>query len=304
MGGGSWSSTSNTCRRTEPFSALPLPLLTSESHKLFVIIEILHAGTTPRVNELRRRTEQALADLAPYAHVGLTRAATRKTGPSVPEHLLPVLLIDSKVVPASPADVRQQMKGSAAPGADTGDDAPGEHPDEFGVHSAVATPALPPAEPPLPTQQQIGATLAQVLLTSGPSAIRLPLVHRRIVAVALLLMVIGALLSTIVAIGPVLTYSGLLLLPIGLSTNGTRARQQPLMLIAGVACAFSALLLLWYFGPLIFNTVDATPPSASILYSALLCLCAAWGSAAIALLARRRLRQRLKDRLLQAVREF
>lgn len=303
MEGGLWNSTSNTYRRTEPFSALPPPLLTSESHKLFVIIEILHAGTTSRVNELRRRTEEALADLAPYAHVGLTRAATRKIGPSVPEHQLPVLLIDTKVVPASPANVRQQMNDSATPEAGTGVDMLGEYPDAFGVHPAVATPA-PPPEPPLPTQRQIRATLAQVLLTSGPSAIRLPLVHRRIVSVALLLMVIGALLSTIVAIGPVLTYSGLLLLPIGLSTNGTRARQQPLMLIAGVACALSALLLLWYFGPLIFNTVDATPPSASILYGALLCLGAAWGSAAVALLTRRRLRQQLKDRLLQAVREL
>lgn len=198
---------------------------------------------------------------------------------------MPALLIDNTIVPAdTPPAPLSDEPASATPGTLTGSPEPGTH------HAAH----------PIPSQHQITAHLAQALLTAGPKAIRLPLVHRRIVAIALLLMLAGALSSTFLAFGPLLTFTGLLLLPIGLATNGTRSRRQPLMLIAALAAFMSAVFLLWYFGPLLISDTDSVePPASALFYAALACLCIAWAGALAALLARRRLRQQLKDRLLQ-----
>ena len=250
-------------------------------------IELLFTQTDPELVELRQRTERSLADLAPYANITLVRTGARK-GPSrlVPEHL-PALLIDNTIVPADPPEAPDYT--TPATTAPTG-----------GTSSPVRSSSIP--EHPIPSQRQITAHLAQALLTAGPGAIRLPLVHRRIVAIALLLMLASALSSQFLAIGPVLTFTGLLLLPVGLATNGTRSRRQPLMLLAAVVASASAVLLLVYFGPLLFSGTDsAEPPASALFYAALICLCLAWAAALTALLARRRLRQQLKNRLLRQV---
>lgn len=253
-------------------------------------IELLFARPDADMVELRQRTERSLADLAPYANITLVRSGARKA-PSrpVPQNL-PALLIDNTIVPADPPPAPVSPPASDTP--------------------TTAAPVLPsPAEPgtalpvhPIPSQHQITAHLAQALLAAGPNAIRLPLVHRRIVAIALLLMLAGALSSAFLALGPVLTFTGLLLLPIGLATNGTRSRRQPLMLIAALAAFVSAVLLLWYFGPLLFSDTDSVePPASAFFYAALVCLSLAWAAALAAMLARRRLRQQLKNRLLQQI---
>ncbi|MEG9250189.1 hypothetical protein V6S67_19020 [Arthrobacter sp. Soc17.1.1.1] len=247
-------------------------------------IELLFARTDADMVELRQRTERSLTDLAPYANITLVRSAARKAPPKPVPQNLPALLIDNTIVPAdTPPAPLSDEPASTIPGTLTGSLEPGTH---HATH-------------PIPSQHQITAHLAQALLTAGPKAIRLPLVHRRIVAIALLLMLAGALSSTFLAFGPLLTFTGLLLLPIGLATNGTRSRRQPLMLIAALAAFMSAVFLLWYFGPLLVSDTDSVePPVSAIFYAALACLCIAWAAALAALLARRRLRQQLKDRLL------
>lgn len=255
-------------------------------------IELLFARTDADMVELRQRTERSLADLAPYANITLVKSGVRKAPSKPVPQNLPALLIDNTIVPAhtSPAPV-PDSSATTTPATAT---------------SAISMNSPGPSTPlpahPIPSQHQITAHLAQALLTAGPNAIRSPLVHRRIVAVALLLMLAGALSSTVFAFGPALTFMGVLLLPIGLATNGTRSRRQPLMLIATLAAFMSAAFLLWYFGPLLFSgTASAEPPSSAFFYAALACLCVAWAAALAALLARRRLRQELKDRLLQQI---
>ncbi|WP_394252956.1 RodZ family helix-turn-helix domain-containing protein [Arthrobacter pityocampae] len=255
-------------------------------------IDILFAHTEPAMVELQQRTERSLADLAPYAHITLVKVGGRKD-PSRPiPRNLPALLIDNTIVPTESSEAPTSAAPTtvapipATPAATT---SPSAH--------SMSNPAHP-----LPSQQQITTHLAQALLTAGPGAIRLPLAHRRIVGIALLLMLTGALSSQFLALGPVLTFAGLLLLPIGLATNGTRSRRQPLMLIASVAASASAALLLWYFGPLLLSDTDsATAPASTLFYAALTCLCIAWAAALTALLVRRRLRQQLKNRLLQQI---
>ncbi|MHA7146717.1 hypothetical protein ACX80U_18575 [Arthrobacter sp. TmT3-37] len=245
-------------------------------------IEILFAQTDPDMVELRQRTERSLADLAPYADITLVSTGARKRPSRPVAQNLPALLIDGTIVPADSS----QAPASAAPA-----DMTSSH-----VHSS----SIP--ERPIPSQQQITARLAQALLTAGPGAIRLPLVHRRVVAIALLLMLVGALSSQLIAVGQVLTFTGLLLLPVGLATNGTRSHRQPLMLLAATAAFASAVLLLGYFGPLLLSGTDSVePPASALFYAALVCLGLAWVAALAALLARRRLRQQLKNRLLRQV---
>lgn len=237
---------------------------TSRKTPCFVNIEIHFAHRNPLVAALQQQTEQSLSDLAPYANLTLVRTSTRASSPPA-THDRPALLIDGKVVPAETADT------------DT---------------STV---------PPIPSQRQITSYLAQALLAAGPSAIRLPLVHRRIVAIALLLLVTGALSSQFLAAGPVLTFAGLALLPVGLATNGTRSRRQPLMLGATIASFLSAAFLLWYFSPLLLTSDTADPPSSTVFYAALACLCLAYAAALVALFVRRRLRRDLKNRLLHTI---
>ena len=252
-----------------------------------VNIEILFAHTDPAMVELQQRTERSLADLAPYANITLVKIGGRKAPSRPVPRNLPALLIENTIVPTDPSEASTSAAPTiATPAAAT---SPSEH--------RMSIPARP-----IPSQQQITTHLAQALLTAGPSAIRLPLAHRRIVGIALLLMLTGALSSQFLALGPALTFTGLLLLPIGLATNGTRSRRQPLMLIASAAACASAVLLLWYFGPLLLSDTDsATPPASALFYAALACLCIAWAAALTALLARRRLRQQLKNRLLQQI---
>ncbi|THJ65604.1 hypothetical protein E8P82_11535 [Arthrobacter echini] len=244
-------------------------------------IELLFSHTDPAMAELQQRTERSLTDLAPYANITLVKIGARQT-PSrpVPQNL-PALVIEDTIVPADPPQAFPP-KGLAV-----------------GSSSKQNTPT---SAHPLPSQHQITAHLTQALLTAGPRAIRLPLVHRRIVGIALLLMLTGALSSPFLALGPVLTFIGLLMLPIGLASNGTRSRRQPLMLTAAAAAFASAVLLLWYFGPLLLSDMNsATSPAPTLFNAALACLGIDWAAALTALLARRRLRRKLKDRLLQQI---
>ncbi|MHA7241351.1 hypothetical protein [Arthrobacter sp. TMS1-12-1] len=250
-------------------------------------IEILFARTDPDMVELRQRTERSLTDLAPYADITLVRTGARKPPSRPVAQNLPALLIDNTVVAAEPSDAPESPTPATAGPADM---------------TSSHVPSSSISERPIPSQQQITAHLAQALLTAGPGTIRLPLVHRRVVAIALLLMLVGALSSQFIAIGPVLTFTGLLLLPVGLATNGTRSRRQPLMLLAAAAAIASAVLLLGYFSPLLLSGTDsAEPPASALFYAALTCLCLAWAAALAALLARRRLRQQLKNRLLRRI---
>lgn len=274
-------------------------------------IEIFFTHTDPDLTELRQRTERSLADLAPYANITLAKINSRRAPTRPVPQNLPALLIDGTVVPA---DRRQGPAPTAGdPSTDPGTDPRTSAGTGTGTGTGItadgrrSTGRVPSRDVSdgaraLPTEQQITEHLARALLSAGPSAIRLPLVHRRIVALALLLMLAGALTSAFLSIGPILTFTGLLVLPIGLATNGTRSNRQPLMLIAVIAALVSGALLLTYFAPLLFSQTDAAAPPSSVFFSAaVICLGLAWVAAFVAVLARRRLRQRLKDRLLHHI---
>ncbi len=222
-------------------------------------IEIHFAHRDSLVAELQQRTGRSLSDVAPYAHVTLVKTSTRVPSPAPDIRDRPTLLIDGRIVPADAEETSVVTDEHAALGTD-------------GPGRASSPMRL------IPSQRQITAYLAQALLSAGPSAIRLPLVHRRIVAIALLLMLTGALSSQFIAAGPVLTFAGLALLPVGLATNGTRSRRQPLMLGAAAASCTSAVFLLWYFSPLLLSSETANPPASAIFYIALACLCIAYAA--------------------------
>lgn len=270
-------------------------------------IEILFTHTDPDLTELRQRTERSLADLAPYANITLAKINSRRAPTRPIPQNVPALLIDGTVVPADrrqgPATTASDPGTDPSTGAGTGAGA-GAGITAGGRRSTgrVSSRDASDGAPLLPTEQRITEHLARALLSAGPSAIRLPLVHRRIVALALLLMLAGALTSAFLSGGLILTLTGLLVLPIGLATNGTRSRRQPLMLIAAAASLISAGLLLMYFAPLLLSQADsATPPSSGLYHAAQACLGVAWVAALAALVARRRLRQTLKNRLLHRV---
>lgn len=261
---------------------------------LTVQIELHHTQSTPAVTELKQRTERVLADLAPYADVTLIKARTPKATPTAQpassttthdHHRLPVLRIDGNPVRPAGTDHRPQP-ASGTPAAPT----PG------------VVPGAVPGPETLPTEAQIRAHLTQALLTAGPSAIRLPLPHRRIIAIALILLVTGALAGQFFTGGPLITFTGIALLPIGLATNGRRTGRQPLMLAALAGSGVGALFLAVYFGPLFLSTAEnIIPPATGFFYAGIAFLAAAWVPAIIALFFRHHLRQHLKARLLQEV---
>ena len=260
-------------------------------------IEILFTHTDPDLVELQRRTERSLADLAPYANITLARINAQKTPTRPVPQNLPALLIDSTIVPAD----SDPSPSSTGIGTGTGTTTNTRTVGRSGAGMASSG-EVSRDERSIPSEQRITAHLARALLSAGPGAIRLPLVHRRIIAIALLLMLAGALTSAFLSVGPILTFTGLLVLPVGLATNGTRSRRQPLMLIAAAAALASGAFLLTYFAPLLLSQNDtATPPSSGFFYAAMACLGVAWIAALAALLVRRRLRQTLRNRLLLEV---
>lgn len=256
-----------------------------------VNIEILFTRADSGLAELRQRTERSLADLAPYANITLAKINPRKAPTRPVPRNLPALFIENIIVPAD--SPRSPATTTGIPTDTT----------TVGNSSAMSPPENPSRDArSLPSEHKITVHLARALLSAGPGAIRLPLAHRRIVAIALLLMLAGAMTSAFLSIGPILTFTGLLVLPIGLATNGTRSRRQPLMLIATIAALASAAFLLTYFAPLLLSQTDAAiPPSSGFFYAALVCLGVAWVAALAALLTRRRLRQKLKNRLLHQI---
>jgi hypothetical protein len=270
-----------------------------------VNIEILFTRTDPDLVELRQRTERSLADLAPYANITLARINAQKTPTRPVPQNLPALLIDNTIVPAdsaqSPATTGTTTDARTDTRTDTGTTTNTKTVGRSGAGMASSEEASRDKRS-IPSEQRITAHLARALLSAGPGAIRLPLVHRRIIAIALLLMLAGALTSAFLSVGPMLTFTGLLVLPVGLATNGTRSRRQPLMLIAVVAALASGAFLLTYFAPLLLSQNGAaTPPSSGFFYAAVACLGVAWIAALAALLTRRRLRQTLRNRLLLEV---
>jgi hypothetical protein len=248
-----------------------------------VQIELHYKQPDSTVAELTQRTEHVLADLAPYANVTPIKTRTPRTtgaqgrtsgAASATDTTFPaVLRIDGHPV----------------------------LPEESGQQTGITAGAVPGVGV-LPTEDRIREHLTQALLKAGPSAIRLPLPHRRIVAIALILMVAGALVGQFLVAGPVLTFIGIALLPIGLATNGRRTGRQPLMLAALISSSLGAVCFAWYFGPLLLNsTEDAAPPAIGFLYIGLVFLATAWVAPFTALFSRRHLRLDLKDRLLKEV---
>ena len=264
-------------------------------------IEILFTHIDPDLAELRQRTERSLADLAPYASITLARINAQKTPTRLVPQNLPALLIDTTIVAADSAQSPAATGTTTDTTTDTGTAIDTKTVGRSGAGMASSGEASRD-ERSIPSEQRITAHLARALLSAGPGAIRLPLVHRRIIAIALLLMLSGALTSAFLSVGPILTFTGLLVLPVGLATNGTRSRRQPLMLIAAAAALASGAFLLTYFAPLLLSQNDtATPPSSGFFYAAMACLGVAWIAALAALLVRRRLRQTLRNRLLLEV---
>ncbi|MUK02211.1 hypothetical protein GM708_09915 [Vibrio cholerae] len=260
-------------------------------------IELHHTSMDAPAGALKQRAERVLIELAPYAHVALIKPATpgktarRSAGPT------PVLLIDG-----------QPVHPSTTP-TPTTTPTPGLEPkaSEKTTNGVAGVPPLRADDEELETEgpgtrilteADIRSALGQALLKAGPGVIRLPLRHRRIIAIALLLMVIGALSSQFLAYGSVLTLTGVALLPVGLATNGRRTGRQPLMVAAGCAALLGLALLFWYFAPLLLGPEEsAVAPATWIYYSGLGCLTLAWLVALLAVVARRRLRRTITERL-------
>ena len=277
-----------------------LPYFAAVLRKLLPVnIELHHTSMDAPAGALKQRAERVLIDLAPYAHVALIRLAARGKTARRSVDSTPVLLIDGQPVHPSTTSTTTPTPGLEP--ETTEEVTRGATRGESGVPPVRAEDQGLEAERTgnrIPTEMDIRSDLVQALLKAGPGVIRLPLRHRRIIAIALMLMVIGALSSQFLAYGSVLTLTGVALLPVGLATNGRRTGRQPLMVTAGCAALLALVLLFWYFAPLLLGPEEsAEPPATWIYYSGLGCLALAWLVALLAVIARRRLRRTITERL-------
>lgn len=229
-------------------------------------IELRYTDGCPAAQPLREAAEDALEDVAPQEHIMFTRVRAAEGASHGIFPGSPMLLIDGHEV--GPSDAGQVY---------------------------VSGLGLP--DPKVPQQPEIRTALGQAAFNAP---VRMPLRHRRIVLIAALLILFGALLGQLAAWGAVVTLAGLALLAVGFAGNGRRKGAQPYMWAAGFA-ALSWLLAtsaIWW--EVFFGEPFRLGATAGVLFwvgstSALVTML----SVAAGTVARHRLRQQLRQQLRQ-----
>jgi hypothetical protein len=161
-------------------------------------VELRYTDGCPAAQPLRETTEAILEDLAPQEHIIFTRIPAGEGAAAAIFPGSPMLRVDGREI------------GPVASGQ---------------VDAAGSLPG-----PAVPQEPDIRAALGRAAVNSP---VRLPLRHRRLVLIASLLTLFGALLSQLVVGGVVVTLTGVALLAVGFSSNGRRKGPQPYMWAAG-----------------------------------------------------------------------
>lgn len=168
-------------------------------------VELRYTEGCPAAQPLRDTTEAILEDLAPQEHIIFTRVPAGEGAAAAIFPGSPMLRVDGREI--GPVTAGQIDGAGPLPG------------------------------PTIPQESDIRAALGRA---AANSPVRLPLRHRRLVLIAALLILFGALLSQFVMGAAVVTLTGLALLAVGFSSNGRRKGPQPYMWAAG----FTALVWL------------------------------------------------------------
>lgn len=161
-------------------------------------VELRYTEGCPAAQPLRETTEAILEDLAPQEHIVFTRIPAGEGAAAAIFPGSPMLRVDGREI--GPVATGQVDASGSLPG------------------------------PAVPQESDMRAALGRAAINSP---VRLPLRHRRLVLIASLLILFGALLSQLVIGGAVVTLAGLALLAVGFSSNGRRKGPQPYMWAAG-----------------------------------------------------------------------
>ena len=161
-------------------------------------VELRYTDGCPAAQPLRETTEAILADLAPQQHIILSKVPSAEGTAAGIFPGSPMLRVDGREI--GPVATGQVDAAGSLPG------------------------------PTVPQEPDIRAALRRAAVNSP---VRLPLRHRRIILIAALLILFGALLSQLVVGAAVVTLTGLALLAVGFSSNGRRKGPQPYMWAAG-----------------------------------------------------------------------
>lgn len=177
-------------------------------------VELRYTEGCPAAQPLRETTESVLDDLAPHEHIVFMKASAAAGSAAAIFPGSPVLRVDGQEV----ASIEPEDSYTTGLG-------------------------LP--DPTVPQEPEIRAAVSQAALRAP---VRLPLRHRRLVIVAALLILLGALLGQLLAWGVVITLAGLGILAVAFASNGRSRGPQPYMWAAGSAALawLLATIVIWW----------------------------------------------------------
>ena len=174
-------------------------------------VELRYTEGCPAAQPLRETTESVLDDLAPYEHIVFMKTSAAEGSAAAIFPGSPVLRVDGREVGSEESYTR----GLGVP------------------------------DPKVPQEPEIRAAVSQAALRAP---VRLPLRHRRLVIVAALLILLGALLGQLLTWGVVITLAGLGILAVAFASNGRSRGPQPYMWAAGSAALawLLATIVIWW----------------------------------------------------------
>ena len=174
-------------------------------------VELRYTEGCPAAQPLRETTESVLDDLAPYEHIVFMKTSAAEGSAAAIFPGSPVLRVDGR---------------------------------EVGSEESYTT-GLGLPDPKVPQEPEIRAAVSQAALRAP---VRLPLRHRRLVIVAALLILLGALLGQLLTWGVVITLAGLGILAVAFASNGRSRGPQPYMWAAGSAALawLLATIVIWW----------------------------------------------------------
>ncbi|WP_026544908.1 hypothetical protein [Arthrobacter sp. 35/47] len=226
-------------------------------------VELRYTDGCPAAQPLRETTEAILEDLAPQEHIIFTRIPAGEGAAAAIFPGSPMLRVDGREI------------GPVASGQ---------------VDAAGSLPG-----PAVPQEPDIRAALGRAAVNSP---VRLPLRHRRLVLIASLLTLFGALLSQLVVGGVVVTLTGLALLAIGFSSNGRRKGSQPYMWAAGFTALAWLLATAAIWREVVFRQpIPVGATEGTLFWAGLASALGTVLSVAAGTAARHRLRRQLRQKL-------
>ena len=174
-------------------------------------VELRYTEGCPAAQPLRETTESVLDDLAPHEHIVFMKTSAAEGSAAAIFPGSPVLRVDGR---------------------------------EVGSEESYTT-GLGLPDPKVPQEPEIRAAVSQAALRAP---VRLPLRHRRLVIVAALLILLGALLGQLLTWGVVITLAGLGILAVAFASNGRSRGPQPYMWAAGSAALawLLATIVIWW----------------------------------------------------------